>query len=74
MRFLIGSLLCLFLTVSISAQDKIDERVISEGQSLLEDIKSMRAYKRFVAHYKTMGKGDLQEKMTAIGILGWKTD
>ena len=70
MKLVITTLLALLIVSGVSAQGKIDQTFISNGQSLLEDIKSVKAYKKFVAMYKALETGEVQEKLTAVGILG----
>ena len=51
MRFTVLLLAGLLLSTTTFSQQKINEATISDGQSLLEDIKSLRAYKKFVSNY-----------------------
>jgi hypothetical protein len=70
MKFTVILLAGLLLSTTVFSQQKVNGATISDGQSLLEDIKSLRAYKKFVANYKKVEKGDVQEKLTAVGIIG----
>ena len=61
-------LLC--LTFSLQAQTKVDQTLIVRAKYLMQDSKSSRAYLDLVALHGNLEKGPLQEKLTALGILG----
>ena len=69
MRLTVILLLTIFVNSTI-AQDRIDEKIIDDGKILLADIKDVKAYRKFIAHYKKFPTAENKEKMVAIGIIG----